>query len=93
MNENKLKLQEGGVKPLSGVLRSPFVEVQREAGRALANLAASGANQAMIIEGGGINCSFRTYYLQILHVKSWCIRDWKFSNNPLLDNYYGVRCL
>jgi hypothetical protein len=45
--------EEGGVKPIISVLRSPFVEVQREAGRALANLAASAANQAIIIEGGG----------------------------------------
>ena len=39
---------EGGVKPIIAVMRSQYVEVQREAGRALANLAALPATQHVV---------------------------------------------
>lgn len=42
-----------GIKPIISVLRSQFVEVQRESGRALANMAASSANMDSIIAEGG----------------------------------------
>ena len=41
------------MKPIIQVMRSPFVEVQREAGRCLGNLAANRANHRFIIDEGG----------------------------------------
>ncbi len=41
------------MKPIIQVMRSPFVEVQREAGRCLANIAAHRANHRFIVDEGG----------------------------------------
>lgn len=47
-------IAEGGLRPTIQGMRSPFVEVQREAGRLLANLCADdGGSSDSVIQGGG----------------------------------------
>ncbi|CAN0235623.1 unnamed protein product, partial [Phaeothamnion confervicola] len=45
--------RDGGIRPAISAMRSRHVEVQREAGRLLANLCASERHTEAITEGGG----------------------------------------
>ena len=55
LKENQIIIKdEGGIKPTVLTMRSRFVEVQREAGRLLANLAANdGETSDLIVQAGG----------------------------------------
>lgn len=55
MNQDAIAA-EGAIRPIIGVMRSKYIEVQREAGRLLANLCASVSSFAdQILEDGGHN--------------------------------------